>query len=342
MTGEAPRMTENWGLTGHEWAVEMLRQQMLHDTVRHAYLFAGPAGVGRRSLALRFAQALSCPTPSAPGIPCGACRTCKQIDLMQYTDLLVVQKDEDRRDLRVEQVRAANQWLSLKPYQGKYRVALFLRFEEASISASNALLKTLEEASEHAILFLTAESIGQVLPTISSRCEIMRMRPIPIEAVESALKTRGAGEQQARLLAHLSAGRPGAAFRMLEDPSLLDFHRQRLDELNTLLSATRVQKFAYAEKLTKKKNEAVERLCDTLLIWLTFWRDVLLSASGSSAPLVNLDRADEIEALAKRLGIPGARRQVEATGRAVGQLDANVNARLLAEVYLLDLPRGDL
>jgi len=330
----------NWGLIGHEWAVDMLRQHILNDSVRHAYLFSGPPGLGRRTLALRFAQALICATPSAPATPCGTCRTCKQIEAMQYADLTVIQSEKEGGVLKVEQIRAVRQSLVLKPYQGKYRVALFLRFHEANASAANALLKTLEEAPSHAILILTADTTEQLLPTTVSRCEIMRLRPLPVEMVEAALKTRGVDDAHARLIAHLSGGRPGAAFRMVEDDDILSFRKERLDDMHRLLSATRVEKFTFAEKLTNKKKEAEERPRDTFLIWLSFWRDVMVRASGSSAPLVNVDRTAEIEALAASLGLLSARKMVAGAERSVELLEKNVNARLLAEVTLLDWPHG--
>ncbi len=325
-------------MVGHDWAVDMLRQHILNDSVRHAYLFTGPPGLGRRTLALRFAQALTCATPIAPAIPCGTCRTCKQVESMQYSDLTVIQSEKEGGVLKVEQIRAIRQSLVLKPYQGKYRVALFLRFQEANANAANALLKTLEEAPSHAILILTADTAEQLLPTIVSRCEILRMRPLPVETVEAALKARNVDETKSRLLAHLSGGRPGAAFRMMEDDAILVFRQRRLDDLRTLLSASRVEKFAYAEALTNRKKEAEERFRDTLFIWLAYWRDVMVRASGSSAPLVNVDREAEIDALAARLGLASARRLVAATEKSVEQLEKNVNARLLAEVTLLDWP----
>ena len=328
----------NWGLIGHEWAVDMLRQHILNDSVRHAYLFAGSPGLGRRTLVLRFAQALTCATPAAPATPCGTCRTCKQIEAMQYTDLTVIQAEKEGGVLKVEQIRAVRQSLVLKPYQGKYRVALFLRFHEANASAANALLKTLEEAPSHAILILTADTTEQLLPTIVSRCEIMRLRPLPVEVVGNALKARGVDETKSRLLAHLSGGRPGAAFCMVDDDSILAFRQRRLQDLHRLLSASRVEKFEYAEALTNRKKEAEERFRDTLLIWLVYWRDVMVRASGSSAPLVNVDRTAEIEALADRLGLLSARKMVAGAERSVEQLEKNVNARLLAEVTLLDWP----
>jgi DNA polymerase-3 subunit delta' len=332
-------MNNNWNLLGHEWAVEMLKQHLVRDSVRHAYLVTGPPGLGRRTLALRFAQALNCTTPSAPGVPCGKCRTCKQIDRMQYTDLLVVQAEKEGGTLKVEQVRSLRQSLSLKPYQGKYRVSLLLRFQEANPSAANALLKTLEEAPEHDILMLTADNAEQLLPTIVSRCETLRLRPLPVESVEAYLKDNNPDEENAHLLAHISGGRPGYALRLMGDKGALKFRADRLEEMQTLLRSTRVERFAYAEKLTDRKHAAEERFRDTLLLWLSFWRDVLMCVTGSASPLTNVDYTAAIDSLAAVLTLAGSRKLVSEAEEAIDKLERNVNARLLAEVVLLDWPK---
>jgi DNA polymerase-3 subunit delta' len=332
-------MDKNWNLLGHEWAVEMLKQHLTRDSVRHAYLITGPPGLGRRTLALRFAQALNCPTPSAPGEPCGKCKTCKQIERMQYPDLVVVQAEKEGGTLKVEQVRALRQVLSLKPYQGHYRVSLLLRFHEANANSSNALLKTLEEATEHNILILTADNAEQLLPTIVSRCETIRLRPLPVEAVEAYLKGCGADDENARLLAHISGGRPGYALQLMGDNTALESRSGRLDEMQKLLRSTRVERFAYAEKLTDRKHAAEERVRDTLLLWLSFWRDVLLRVSGSASPLTNVDYTAAVESLAGMLTMAGARKLVSDAEGAIDKLERNVNARLLAEVVLLDWPK---
>lgn len=324
----------NWHLLGHEWAVNMLKQHLLQGAVRHAYLFSGPPGVGRRTLALRFAQALNCPQPVAPGEPCGTCRDCRQLETGQHPDLSMVQAESEGGVLKVEQVREVRRTLVLKPYQARYRVALFLRFQEANDSASNALLKTLEEAPAHAILLLTVDAPEQLLPTVVSRCEVLRLRPSKVEDVQRELESRGLESSEARLIAHVSGGRAGYALRLTEDKTLLEARQARLDDLHRLLSASRVEKFDYAEKLSKDK----EFMRQTVLVWLSYWRDVLLNASGANVPLANIDRQAEIEALSQRISLSLARRLVEGMESCLERLEHNVNSRLLAEVTLLDLP----
>jgi len=333
-------MADNWNLLGHEWAVDMLRQHAAHDEIRHAYLFCGPPGLGRRTLALRLAQALNCPQPPAPGVPCGQCRDCRQIEAMQHPDMNVIQAlDGDNQPkeggtLKVDQIREVQRSLSLKPYQSKYRVALFLRFQEANDNAANALLKTLEEAPEHAILLLTADTPEQLLPTIISRCEILRLRPLPIEIVESDLLSRGVDEERARLLAHISGGRPGYARRLMDDITLLEKRDERLNDLQALLPASRVEKFSYADKLSKDKDA----MRQAIIIWLSYWRDVMLRVAGAESPLINVDRNMEIEFLAGRMNLSTARRVVSDLENTLEKMDRNVNSRLLAEVLLMDWP----
>lgn len=328
-------MKESWDFVGNAWAVDMLRQHVARGAPRHAYLFAGPPGVGRRTLALRLAQSLNCTQPIQPGVPCGGCTECKQIEEMKHPDVTPVQAESEGGTLKVDQVREARRRLGLKPFQSKYRVVLFLRFQEANDAASNALLKILEEAPSYAVLILTADSREELLPTIVSRCEVLRLQPAPVEAVESFLRERGATEDTARLLAHISGGRPGLALKLLQEPERLAYRDEKLSDLRSLLPATRAQRFSYADRLSKDRSA----MRGVLTLWLSFWRDVLWRASGADTQPDNIDRLADIDSLAERVGLPGARRIVSDLEKALGRLDANVNARLLAEVLLLDWPR---
>jgi DNA polymerase-3 subunit delta' len=296
---------------------------------------------------LRFAQALNCPTPPAPGIPCGECRDCRQIAAVQHADLSVIEpmiKDPGNPkelipapngEIRISQIRELQKTINLKPYQSRHRVIVFLRFHQASLEACNALLKTLEEAPSYAVLILTVDNPEQLLPTIVSRCEVLRLRPLRMEEVQRALVSRGAESSQAKLFAHLSGGRFGYALQLLEDRSLLESREERLNDLQGLISASRLEKFVYADKLARDR----ESMRQVVLIWLSYWRDVMLRSARAETPLVNVDRNVEIEDLAGRLDLPAARRVVSGLEYVLEKMDKNVNSRLLAEVLLLDLPR---
>jgi DNA polymerase III subunit delta' len=268
----------NWDMIGHEWAVTLLKGQITRGQLRHAYLITGPQGVGRRTLALRLAQALNCPNPAAPGEPCGNCLTCRQIARMQYPDLNVVQAEQIGGVLKVDQVRELQRNLALAPYQGKFRVALLLRFEEAHPSAANALLKSLEEPPPSVIMVVTAESKESLLETISSRCEEIRLRPMSLEATARGLAQRwDIPADTSRLLAHLSNGRIGYAVWLHENPEYLQQRTEWLNDFTHLQQETLPEQFRYAETNSRDRS-SLRRL---ILVWLSYWRDILLVISGA-------------------------------------------------------------
>lgn len=327
----------NWDMLGHEWAIGLLQNHIGGEALRHAYLITGPKKVGKRTLAMRFVQALNCANPVHPIEPCRQCRPCKQIERGQYPDLSIVQSEESGKMLMVDQVRDLQRSLSLAPYQSKYRVALLLNFEDANQSASNALLKTLEEPPPHVILLLTAQSSDQLLPTVVSRCEVLRLRTIPVKNIAEHLEHHTQMKpEQAQLLAHLSDGCPGAAFNLQQNPQALGLRSIWLDEHLALLNSTRVSRFAYAEKLYKTKEKFV--ITDILRVWLSLWRDVFLQSSGASVHLVNLDRAEEIKSLGHRYNVNQAHDIISSLLHTLELFEKNVNTRLALENLMLDLP----
>ena len=327
----------NWNMIGHEWAVQLLKQHVIQKTQRQAYLITGPESVGRRTLAIRFAQAVNCPQPIEQGMPCLDCLTCGQIERMVHPDLTVVEAERVGGQIKVDQIRGLQHGLSLTPYDAKYRIAILLRFEEANRQAANALLKTLEEPPPQVILMLTAESTDQLLPTIVSRCEVIRLRPISSGVIKEGLQTNWqVPPAEANLLTHLSSGRPGYTFQLYQNPGKLSLHRTWLDELFNLLSANRVERFEYAETMAKDTKTLPEKL----KIWQTFWRDVMLRSSNRSSQITNIDYQEIVDQLANNLGQKKAHNLVVAVEQIFDHLDHNVNPRLALEVFMLDLPKS--
>lgn len=328
-----------WNIKGHDWAVEMLLQHIARGTKRHAYLFSGPPGVGRRTIALSFAQALNCTKPPEPGVPCEACRACRQIGQLQHPDLSIVQAEQEGGSIKVDQIRKLQRSLSLSPYESRYRVALLMDFEGATASTQNALLKTLEEAPEKVILLLTANSPENLLPTITSRCEILRLRPLRLDRIAGMLREDfEMSADEALRLAHLSGGKPGLAYRLAENPDLLQENDEQIENLISLLGSNLRARFAFAEQFRPgSKRNALREVLQT---WLLFWRDVMLTGLQSQVPLVNLKWKEQIDHMVKHIDAQQARIRVTDLEEALNNLETtNINAQMLVEVLLLDWPR---
>ncbi len=327
----------DWYLVGHEWASDLLRGQLARGEQRHAYLITGPRSAGKRTLAIRFAQALNCTNPPEPGSPCQQCRTCLQTEKFQLPDLSVIEGSDDA-SIKVEQIRELGRTLALTPYASKTRVALLLNFDSATVSAQNALLKTLEEAPPKVVLVITALSSDSLLPTIVSRCEIIRLRRTPAELIAGKLASDWqVAPEKAELLAHLSGGRMGMALKLNDSQSLQDERISWIEDLHTLLQGNRQERFAYAFEACSRQHR--DRLKPLLQTWTLYWRDTFLIASKARVVPINADWKAEINELARALSVEQIERAFLATENALNTLEnTNVNPQLLTEVLLLDWP----
>ena len=245
-------MNTNWGMIGHEWAVQLLKGHLMRGEPRHAYLFSGPSGVGRRTLALRFAQAINAENPPAAGDFDPQTRTSQQFENMQHPDLSLIERQEGDRDIKIDALRQLQRNIILAPYMAKYRIALLLNFEEANPYAANAILKTLEEPPPRVVMLLTAVNAEALLPTLSSRCEVIKLRRVPLQTLEAGLMNQyNVEDKKARLLAHISNGCPGYAIRLNREKNLMERRVQWLDEQQQLLLDHRIKRFNYARKVVK-------------------------------------------------------------------------------------------
>ena len=328
-------MAENWDFIGNEWAVDLLRGQIAKQSLRHAYLFSGPEGIGRRTLALKLAQAANCEQPPAPGDFCGACRACRGFSQMGHTDLHIVELQEGDRQIKVEAVRELSRMLALTPYEARYQVALLVDFDLASEQAANALLKTLEEPAERVLLLLTAESAESLPATIASRCEVLRLRPVEAEELERGLREGyGIVEERARLAARLSGGRPGRALQLARDEEALQQRGEWLAEALQLLDEDHVGRFRYAENASKDRDQ----LRAILDVWLSLWRDVLMQKGGEDAAMANIDQEADIVRVAAGLKLQAIREFVASIQDTLFELRGNVHPRLAFEALLIALP----
>ncbi len=324
--------TDNWNVYGHDWAVDHLRRSIAHDRVRHAYLIAGAESVGKETLARAFAMTLNCTNPTAQ--PCGECSSCRRILSGNHPDLIYSERESDTSPLKIEEIRSIMQRLALKPFEARYRIAIFRDFDAAQPRAQDALLKTLEEPAPHAILILLTRSLDAILPTIISRSQVIHLRPAPVDVVEHLLRAHQVGDDQAALLARISGGRIGWALRALTDPDLLAQRDQALALLEEALSQNRVRRFDLAADLSKDKAA----LLTLLELWQTYWRDALLIATHSGIPPVNSDHALALERLSDRYSAETLFASMNATRGTLRTLNTNANVRLALEVMFLDYP----
>jgi len=329
-----------WQLLGHQWAVKLLHNHIVKENIRHAYLFTGALGVGRRTLALRFAQAINCPQPKAPGIPCGECRTCLRIERMQHVDMTVIEAEKAGGTIKIDQIRSLQHNLALSPYEAKYRIALLLRFDEANANASNALLKILEEPPEKVIILMTAETPESLLPTIVSRCEVLRLRPLSPTDLQTGLTEKySIPEDQANLLAHIAQGRPGAALNLFNDPANLEKRRNWFELHQQLLKSDIPSRFKFIkEHYSKNKSSFRNDFSDTLKAWQSLWRDVMLLKTTGSETITNIDFVDTIKEIASQTGVRQTAKVIALIDRSIKLLGQSANARLTMEVFMLDLP----
>jgi len=213
--------------------VESLRRTMGRARLPHALLFVGPEGVGKRTFALKLAQALLCErVPEADLAPCGTCPGCVQVAAGTHPDLLQVARPEDRHELPIRVIRDLCLDLGLKPARGTRKVAIVDDADDMNDEAANAFLKTLEEPPSGSVLILIGTSTEAQLDTLLSRCRVVRFDPLPRDELASVLVEQGVAEGlgSAEALAERAEGSVARA-RGLADPALADFRRGLLDEV---------------------------------------------------------------------------------------------------------------
>lgn len=321
-------------IIGHERPKTLLQTALRHDRIAHAYLFHGDEGIGKRLVAVRFAQAINCEAGDGTDA-CGSCRSCAQIEARTHPDFLVIEPDRELANpqIKIEQIRELEQQIVYQPLVGRKKMFLIDEADRMTLSAANALLKTLEEPPDHSVLLLVSSRPSALPATVRSRCQSLRFAAPARTQVEAALiLKREMPPADARLLAATSQARLGAALAM--DPAAT---RTAHDELcavaspKTLRSAAAVLTAAEALHKSDRGPEVLE--------WLAQWvRDLLLVSIGAEQDhLIHSDRLPLLKIAAR--GVQPDRLadlldNIDALQRSAGR---NLNLQMALETVLLGL-----
>ncbi len=301
---------------GQEGPKKKIRTALARQAIGHAYLFSGDEGIGKRLMALRFAQALSCETPPSSSQPdsCGRCRACRQILSGTYPDLLVIEPEQEKANpqIKIDQVREIERHVIYRPLLSARKICFIDDAERLTANAANAFLKTLEDPPEHSLFILVTSQPLRLLATVRSRCLTLRFSPATPEQFEGALALKQAmGSEDARFLSQVCGNRIGVALRT--ELSQLRSRHDRFFELcryETLAHPTAV--LQQAEELSKAQPfpDVIDWLShglrDVLLMTLGTGQDLLLHRSripllqqlaGSLTPTDIVDLLDSLQTL---------------------------------------------
>jgi len=332
-------VAQDWGIIGHEHAINTLRRALVTERVRHAYLFTGPEHIGKALLARRFAQTLLCtggPDPRmAPQNPCNVCLSCRKVMHNNHPDVHYIARPPDKQFILIDQVRALQSDSARKTLEGRRNVFIIQGMHEMNVQAANCLLKTLEEPEPDVVLLLTAPDPGQLLPTILSRVQQIPMHLLTTTQIKTALEERWQVEpEEAALIAALAAGRMGWAVQAVEDEDMLATRKAQLETLTKLPTLNRASRFDIAQRLSADGD----KLRGILELWLLWWRDMVLAANNSLDLVVNVDMSNLLQKQAAKVGPSESQRMMRAILGTMEALDQNVNARTALEVLMLDIP----
>jgi len=340
------------GIHGHDEVVEQFRRALARRRLASSFLFSGPEGIGKRAFALTLARALLCGTrPEEALDPCGHCPACTLAAAGTHPDLEIVGRPPDKSFIPLELLIGDKEHrgreglchsLALKPYMGGRKIAVIDDADYLNPEGANCLLKTLEEPPPRSLLILIGTSPAKQLPTIRSRCQLVRFRPLEREVIVELLTSKGLVPQpeQARRLAEYCQGSLQRA-RELVDPELWEFRNaliRRLAEpaLDSVRTARTVA--AFVEAAGKQPADRRRRLRQAVLFAAEFYRHLLHAQNGARSA------ADaELQGFVDDFLRRGTGDREQAAVRldrcleAAGQIDRNANQSTLIETWLDDL-----
>ena len=267
----------------------------------------------------------------------------KREELNNHPDLLFIEpksqeKNDVKKDLKIgiKEVKQIHHQMSLYPYEAPYKVAIIDQAERMTPEAANSLLKTLEEPSGHSLLILISSRPKSLLPTIVSRCQVLRFLSVPREEINKGLnniilkKDLSVSSDGLDKIIRLSMGRPGLALKYLEDKFAVDFYNKSIKEIQSLIDNNISERYSYAESLSKDVAEARIFLRN----WLFWYRDILFFKLGVNDFIINPE-AENYKDLYSVARVKNVIRNLIKTDSLLA--NPSVNAKLALEVLMLEI-----
>jgi DNA polymerase-3 subunit gamma/tau len=345
----------NWEeVVGQEHVVRTLRNAVRAERVGHAYLFAGPRGTGKTTLARVLAKAVNCQAPSPSDRPCNACENCQAVNEGRFLDLIEI---DAASNTSVEDVRDLRDRINFAPNRGRFKVYIVDEVHMLSTAAFNALLKTLEEPPPHAIFVLATTEVHKIPATVLSRCQRHEFRRLPVAVIEDYLQRKVQAQAMAvepavlQLIARQATGSMRDAISLLDqlvstgDAVTLDFARAVLGTASNEYVAEIVR--AIAEDEVARGLEGINLALDSgadprhlARQVVEYLRGLLLVQSGNADRVdVPEDVASGMLPLAKRLSLADLLAALRAFSRAAAETRGTWQPGLPLELALVEAAR---
>jgi DNA polymerase-3 subunit delta' len=312
-------------VAGHAHIIDILRRALESKRLAHAYLFSGPEGCGKRSVAIELIKAAYCGGTDG----CGSCPSCRKLASLQHPDLHII--EPDGAFIKIDQIRELQRNLAFRPYEAPWKACIIESADRLHQAAGNSLLKTLEEPPGNALMILLTSNPDAVLPTIRSRCQTVRFSPLPEGVIAELLAAKGVDPATAHFAACLGGGSPGRAMELCSEETLAE-RRNLLEQIFSLSLQDIGRLFSTAEKLAGDKD----RIPEILDLTATFLRDLLLFQTGSP-DIVNSDMPELIAREAGKRSTDSVMRLVDEVNGIRRALQRNVNNRLAMDLLLMKL-----
>lgn len=320
-------MDFDWKIAGHDGALESLESDMRTGELSHAYLFAGPDGVGKFIAAKRMARFLQCKSGG-----CGKCSDCKEIDNNCHAD--TVQIFDNGGSAKIEEIRKVMEKLNLTK-NCKYKILLMQSIERMTVESANALLKTLEDPPENVIFLLTTDRIKEVMATILSRVRIVRFKRLANDDIKKLVRAYSPFVEEKKLetICRFAMGRPGKALTLLDNRDLFALYEKLFADIGTFLdNPDKADQFTYVAELVKlsKDNDDSRAIREFLDVFQIAVRARLKTLAEDAVFPLDKEKNDFMKIVRITVILEQIQKSLELLGR-------NVNNRLLLENLMLTL-----